>query len=246
MTVTRGKMKAQTKWFFVILLGILVLSKLAFALPSAPSINYVSNTTAVGGIVNESTAEKGTITTIILDANQQNYKWKAYVGNITGKVALDNAAGQSIYDWNLGTAGGGEVYVSRFSNINWGSINCVDQTSINNEQTGLSMSATSGDNINATFNNTNHVALSVGVTTVNGCRSTATYINDAPQVMGPAAFFQEVLLRDTSTGNMIYATRMESAHNGYDNQAHDFQLLVAENESATVPSTYFFWVELGS
>jgi hypothetical protein len=77
------------------------------------------------------------------------------------------------------------------------------------------------------------------------CPSTATYINDAPQTMDSNAFFQEILLRDTTTDNMIYSTLIESAHTGYDNQPHDFQLLVAENESATVPSTYFFWVELG-
>jgi len=238
-------MKAQTKWFFIGLIGILILSRLAFALPSAPAITYHSNSSATSSLQNRSIDEKGTITVVTLSANQQDYKWKAYVGNITGKVALADANAMSIYDWNLGTAGGGEVYVSRFSNINWNSVNCADQTSINTEQTGISMSATAADSINATFNATNHASFNVSTTLVSGCRSTATYVNSAPQAMGPTARFQEILLRDSGTGNMVYSTFIEAARNGYDNQPHDFQLLVAENESATVPSTYFFWVELG-
>jgi hypothetical protein len=242
-------MKAQTKLFFLVLLSILIFSKFVMALPTAPSINYISNTSATTGLFNRSVDIKGTITTITLDANQQDYKWKAYVGNVTGKVALDNANGQSIYDWNLGTSGGGEVYVSKYSNINWNNISCVDQPSIDAEQASLSMSAIGADNINSTFNFTNHRSFNVGANSglrnMSGCRSTATYINDTAQAMGSGAFFQEILLRDSNTGNMVYATFIESAHQGYDNQQYDFQLLVAENESATVPTLYYFWVELG-
>jgi len=238
-------MKAQTKWFFIGLIGLLILSKLAFALPSAPGITYHSNSTAASGLANRSMDAKGTITTVILSANQQDYKWKAYIGNVTGKVALADGSAQSIYDWNLGTSSGGEVYVSRFSNINWGNIVCADQASIDTEHTALGISGLAADSINATFNYTTHKALTVGTNPVlNGCRSSATYITGAPQAMGPAAFFQEVLIKD-NIGHMVYTTFIESAHNGFDNQPHDFQLLVAENESATVPTTYFFWVELG-
>lgn len=238
-------MKAKTKWFFIGLLGILILSRMAFALPSAPSIQYHSNSTSASSLQNRSMDEKGTITVVTLSANQQDYKWKAYVGNITGKVALSDGNAMSIYDWNLGTAGGGEVYVSRFSNINWNNISCANQASIDAEQTGISMSLSAADSINATFNETNHRSFNVSTTLVSNCRSTATYVNTARQVMNSTARFQEILLRDSGTGNMVYSTLIESAQLGYDNLPHDFQLLVAENESATVPSTYFFWVELG-
>jgi hypothetical protein len=239
-------MKVQTKWFFIGLIGLLIFSKLAFALPSAPGITYVSNSTAAAGLSNRSDELPGTITTVILSANQQDFKWKAYVGNVTGKVALDDANAKSIYDWDLGTAGGGEVYVSRFSNINWGSINCATSTSWDREHTALGIVGTAADSINNTFNYTNHRAITIATNPVRTtCPSTATYINDAAQTMDSNAFFQEILLRDTTTDNMVYSTLIESAHTGFDNQPHDFQLIVAENESATVPSTYFFWVELG-
>jgi hypothetical protein len=239
-------MKAQTKWFFIGLIGLLIISKLALALPSAPGITYVSNSSAVSGLVNRSVDAKGTITTVLLSANQQDYKWKAYVGNVTGKVALADANQMTIYDWNLGTSQGGKVLVSRFSNIDWTSIACANQTTIDSEETGIAMSTTAADNINSTFTYNTHKTFNVGVIPISGCRSTATYINGTSQgALTSGSYFQEVLLRDTVTNHMIYTSLMESAHNGFDSQPHDFQLLVAENESATVPTTYFFWVELG-
>jgi len=240
-------MKAETKWFFIGLIGLLMLSSAVLGLPSAPIIQYISNSSSTSGLMNRSTDMPGTITTVVLSANQQDYKWKAYVGNVTGKVALDDANGKSIYDWNLGTAGGGKVLVSRFSSISWTSIACANQASIDAESTAVGISASAGDSINRTFNDTIHRAFSVGTVSIGGstCRSIATYINDVPQAVSTSAYFQEILLRDTTNDHMIYTTLMESAHLGYDNQLHDFQLLVAENESATVPTTYFFWVELG-
>jgi len=239
-------MKAQTKWFFIGLIGLLIFSRLAFALPSAPAITYIYNSSATSGLSNRTVDQKGTITTVLLSANQQDYKWKAYVGNVSGKVALADANQMTIYDWNLGTSQGGKVLVSRFSNIDWATVACVNQSTIDAEEVGISMSTTAADNINSTFNYTTHKNFNVGVIPMSGCRSTATYINGLSQgALTSGSYFQEVLLRDTTSGHMIYSSLMESAHNGFDNQPHDFQLLVAENESATVPTTYFFWVELG-
>ncbi len=229
---------------FIVSLVYLLSVSFVIAAPASPVVNYSSNTTYVTSMVNRSTDVKGTITTITLSANQQDYKWKAYVGNVSGRLVLDDASGKSIYDWSTGVVTG-EVYVSRFSNINWGSIACVDQTVINAEQVGLSMNSTVKDNINATFNYTTHASFSVGTIPISGCRSTATYINDAAQVMSSSASFQEVLLRDTITSNMLYAGLINSATTGYNGQSYDFQVIIGENESATVPTTYYFWVELG-
>ena len=223
----------------------LVLVDRALAVPAGPSITYVSNTTSISNVTNRSADIKGTITTLTMSANQQDYKWKAYVGNISGGLALDNANGKSIYDWSLTTITG-EVFVTRASSVNWNVVGCVNQTVIDSEQSSLGMPSTAQDNINSTFNFTNHRSFLVGsVLNMTGCRSTATYINDAAQVMGPNAFFQEVLLKDNSTNSLIYSTLIENDHQGYtgiDN--YDFQMIVAENESNTLPTQYFFFVEL--
>ena len=233
---------------YLLLVAILVfLLSVSFAasVPTAPMPpTYVSNTTYTSGLVNRSVDAKGTITTVTLSATQQDYKWKAYVGNVSGILALANAAGSSIYQWASGTATG-EVYVSRFSNINWNTVSCAIQTSIDNEENGISMATSIKDNINSTFNATNHMTFSVGTTPMSGCRSTATYVNGAAQTMGSGAFFQEILLRDNVTNNMIYTGIINASAVGYNGQNYDFQIIVGENESATNPSPYFFWVELG-
>jgi hypothetical protein len=239
-----GLKKSGIYLLLAVLVIYLLSISLVVAVPASPSITYVSNTTYSAGLVNRSSDAKGTITTLTLSSNQQDYKWKAYVGNVTGRLVLDDASGDSIYDWSTGVVAG-EVYVSRFSNINWNSIACVNQASIDTEQTGLSMSSIVKDNINATFNYTNHVAFDVGTTSISGCRSTATYINDAAQTMGPGASFQEILLRDTTTSNLIYAGIINSSVTGYNGQSYDFQMIIGENESASTPTQYYFWVELG-
>ena len=232
--------KSSGYLLFVLLLVFLLSVSFVVSLPTAPvAPTYISNTTS--GLVNRSIDAKGTITTVTLSSTQQDYKWKAYVGNVTGKLALSNAGGQAIYDWTSGTPTG-EVYVSRFSSITWASIACADQTAINNEQTGISMGTGIRDNINATFNYTTHTPFLTGVVPLSGCRSTATYVNNAAQSMSSARF-QEILLM--SGGNLVYAGLINASSAGYDNNNYDFQMIIAENESSTIPSTYFFWVELG-
>jgi glutathionylspermidine synthase len=201
----------------------------------------------VNAVPNRSQDAKGTITTVTMVANQQDYKWKAYVGNISGALALDDASGKSIYDWTPATITG-ELYATRQSSVSWNSVACVNQSVIDNEQASLGIGSNMADNINSTFNNTAHKSFLVGTINIsqNTCRSTATYINDAPQSVGPSAFFQEILLKDNSTSSMIYTTLLETAHTGFNGAStFNFQLIVAENESSNTPTPYFFYVELG-
>jgi hypothetical protein len=235
----------KTEGYFLLVLVLLFLLSVSYvaSVPSSPVVNYISNTTYTSGLWNRSVDAKGTITTVTVSATQQDYKWKAYVGNVSGKLALANAAGTAIYDWTTGSPNG-EIYVSRFSNINWGTINCTNQTSINAEQTAIGMSGSAMDSINATFNYTNHAPFDVGTTPMSGCRSTATYRNGVPQTMA-GAYFQEILLRDTGTGNLVYASIINASTSGYNNQNYDFQIIIGENESSSVPTMYYFWVEIG-
>jgi hypothetical protein len=237
---------------YVLLLLLVVTAAMFFAVnvsavPSAPQINYISNSTYVATSVNRSIDQKGTITVVTLDSNQQDYKWKAYVGNVSGSLVLDDANSKSVYDWSLTTVTG-EVYVSRSSSVTWTSVSCVNQTVIDNEQSFLGMTSSARDSINSTFNYTSHRSFLIGTNNItsSSCRSTATYINDAAQTINEAAKFQEILLRDNIGGGLIYATLLEQNQAAYDGvNTYDFQLIVAENESATVPTNYYFYVELG-
>ena len=243
-------MQKKTKLLFLGILVVILISSLfpslVNSLPAGPVITYVTNTTVAPFSSNRSIDEKGTITVITLASTQQDYKWKAYVGNVSGMLSLDDGTSYTIYDWSLGTPTG-EVYVTRASTVSWANISCATQTMIDAEEAGVGVSSAATDSINSTFVATIHKTLLVGTKTITNstCRSIATYINDTTQVIDETAYFQEVLLGDEASGRLIYATTIENDHQGFNNANFDFQLLVAENESSTVPTTYFFYVELG-
>lgn len=232
----------------IVVLSTVFLIPFISAAPSGPTISYVSNSTFVGGSSNRSQDAKGTITVVTMSLNQQDYKWKAYVGNVTGGLTLDDANAKSIYDWSLSSIAG-EIYATRASSaINWANVSCVTQGIIDTEQTAMGMTSALSDSINATFRYNAHRSFLIGTKniTASSCRSTATYVNDAAQTVNEAAKFQEVLLRDEVTSNFIYATLIDNDQQSYDGvSTYDFQMLVAENESSTTPTTYYFYAELG-
>jgi len=150
------KRKIESMFKIVILVIMLSLSaKFIFAIPSGPTITFIANETkdpASATLINTS---GGSITTVILNATTQNLRWKAYVGNVTGTLTLDDANNNSLFDWEL-TSIFGEIYSTRASgSINWTGINCSNSTHISNEN--IAMNHTNkDDNITATFDDLTH------------------------------------------------------------------------------------------
>lgn len=185
----------------------------------------------------------GTITTFSVDAQQQDTRWKAYVGNVTGSLTLDDSNGMTIYNWTVGLADiTGEVYSSRASSISWSLIRCANTTIVASEQTTLGMNSSSADTITKTFNETTHPQfVTAGKTISSGCNATATYVNDQRQEQASATF--PIILLDDQT-NLVYTTLMNRNSTGFDNRRYDFQMIVANNPAST--TTYYFFVELGN
>ena len=228
----------------LLLLTLFTTTLLVMGAPEGPTI--VSNTTespTPQSAASQTTAG-GSFTTLILNATTQTLKWKAYVGNITGTLSLRDAQNFSIYDWDLTTITG-EVYASRNNTIDWDSIRCANQTEITEEENHLNIATSAVDSINSTFNDTIHTSFFVGTTPISNstCRSIATYVNDTAQTADENADFQLILLSDTQ--RRVYATILEDDVQGYNNGAFDFQMIVAEDPTTSVPSTYYFWAELG-
>jgi len=221
-----------------------MLTTTAFAEPSGVSITNNRTETGQTGAAGSSTTAGGTFTTMVLNLTQQTPRWKAYVGNVTGSFTLADNAGSTIYDWGETTSIAGEVYVSRNNNPSWTDIRCAQAGTITTEETFLNMSPSSIDSIENTYNESVHKEFFVGTKKINEsiCPAIATYINSAPQASGVNADFQEIMLDDTS--NIIYAAMLDQATLGYDNSNYDFQLIVPEDEYASTPTTYYFWVEL--
>lgn len=205
-----------------------------------------SNSTDYGPTFNPAshTANRSTITTIALDVLQQDQFWKAYVGNVTGTFTLDDADNYTIYSWPSGAAVTGEVIASRNQSANFAGLTCADAATINAEETFHNMTGTESDSIGATFNSTVHADTIISGITLEDCNSTALYVNDTQQDQSDTASFQEILAEDGSN-NLLYVARINDDEDSYNNNTMDFQMIVAESNVKSTPTTYYFWVELG-
>jgi len=233
--------------FTLIILVIISVSIIPIvnSMPVGPTIVYNSTSNATLRPAAAITTVGGSFTTLLLNTTGQTYRWKAYVGNVTGKLMLADATNKSIFDWSV-TSVTGEVYATRNSStLDWSTIGCADASLINGEDLFMNMSLTSPDTINKTFNNTIHRSFYVGANRITNstCRAIATYINGTSQASSESAAFQEILLKDGSS-NLVYTTLVNSSTLGYNNNRYDFQMILAENEYQATPTTYYLYVEL--
>ena len=248
----------------VLSIAVSVIFTLVTAAPIGPTATNVKNETRTipsNISINESTGG-GYIYTYIFDAVEQNQRWKAYVGNVTGTLTLDDANSYSIYDWDLGTVTG-EIYATRSSaTVSWTSVNCswgftgnfTNMTILLSEDSALQH--TRKDNITNTFDNQrNHSAFSVGDNAIpaDSCYSIFTFVNNTRQTT--TTYFPEVVLYDgtnETNGKVIYAAIVENDKRGYngndpvDNATYDFQMIVPEvgTDSWASSTPYYFYVEL--
>ncbi len=228
----------------LLLLGMLLFATIAIADPSGATIS--SNSTDYGPTINPSshTANRSTITTIVLNALQQDQHWKAYVGNVTGTLTLDDSNNNTIYDWTSITSPTGEVYASRSGSLDFGSVSCADTATISSEEVAMNMTSGGADNISATFNATDHTPTLVAGTTLSSCPMTSLYVNDASQGQTSSADFQEFLMEE-ATNSLVYVAILNDNTVGFDGSTYDFEMIVAESDRNANPYPYYFYVELG-
>ena len=232
---------------FVFAIAVLVAAGMhAYAVPVGPTITFISNETKAVTPTRFINTTGGSITTVVLNTTAQDLRWKAYVGNVTGKLTLDDANDNTLFDWTI-TNILGEVYATRSSeSINWSGINCSNSTHISMEELALNHS-NKDDNITSTFNTQIHNGFFAGTRQIlaNTCFSVHTFVNSTRQ----QTKFEEVSLYDSAiqgNGHVIYATPLEQDSYGFDNNTYDFQMIVPENGLATWSSStaYYFYVEL--
>ncbi len=214
------------------------------AAPSGASIEYNSTETYTPQAAAGITTAGGTFTTLLLNTTTQTLRWKAYAGNISGKLTLDDGGNYTIYDWSVAMISG-EVFASRNNSIAWASINCSNRTNIYDEENSMNISASNDDSINKTFKNTVHKSFVVGDQLIRNstCPAIATYINDTSQTPLENATFQEIMLNDGA--NLVFATLLEPNTTGFNNQKYNFQMILPEKGIPSAPTTYYFFAELG-
>ncbi len=249
------KRKGMEKLSLVLILIIAFLTIVNLtisATPEGPTVTVVSNSTKpansssqvnITGGANLNTSG-GYIFAINLNTLQTNARWKAYYGNVTGTLTLDDAAGSTIYRWPVTATLLGNVYATRSATtVTWASIACASVAQIETENFAINHS-NPNDNITQTFNSTNHTSFTIAGTTLSNCRSTSTYVNDNPQNQTYNDTFPEIVAYDGTS--IVYATRIETNKNNYATAPADFQILLPENGLANWASSiaYYFYVEL--
>jgi len=236
----------KVTYLFLLLISLCIILNplIVLAIPTGLNITYNVTETIAPSQAASLTTAGGSFTTMILNGSFQTERWKAYVGNISGLLTLDDASGKSIYNWDLAIISG-EIYVSRSSQINWSTINCSEPTDISSEEITLNINSSLSDSINNTFNTTTHKSFYVGTVKISNssCRAISTYVNDSIQEVSEDSFFQEVLLSDID-GNVVYTTILEDSTAGYDLANYNFQLIVPEDPTSPTPSTYYFFAEI--
>lgn len=268
----------KTKTILLAVLMTLAMAAAAWAEvsiePTSPTtMTYVTNSTTGGQEGMSQAHQRGYIHYVNIDESAPTQKWKAYVGNVSGEYALQDASGNAIYDWTI-TSITGELYATKEapsggSGIydggipDWTAIECANSTMIADEESQFNHTASDEDSYSNTFLNGNNFNLTsfyageqeVTDTSVFGgvgdCYGAYMNVNNADQ----ATDFEEVVLTDGTYEDeggsnydydLIYAALLENNANGFDNVPYDFQILLPEDaaDGATAVTTYYFYVEL--
>lgn len=196
-------------------------------------------------------AQAGNVSQLTINDVHITNHWQGYYGSITGKITLDDAINNTIFDWKLASPQG-EVYFSNASLVTWANITCVNFTSnisgsgtrskLNNSivEATFNIGPTEVDTINNTFNYTYTSSFGVGATTIGSsynCPLTYTYVNNASQQSN----FKEVLLTDNIS--TVFTTILEQDQLGFNGGSWDFQAIVPEDQNAGT-TDFYVYVEL--
>ncbi|MBI2133950.1 hypothetical protein HYU11_04680 [Candidatus Woesearchaeota archaeon] len=254
-------MRTTEKAVIGLIVAFILAAAISNAEPFGATISYMDNSSkgstngTVSNYTGGGTQAGGYIYYTNISGIQQDLRWKGYVGNVSGRLTLDDASSNTLYDWTILGSPTGEVYATRQSGlINWSNIKCAYRNVTEAENLRMNHSS-STDNITTTFTASTNKAFTVGTVSIaaDTCNTTNIYVNDS----SPAGdTFEEVLLYDgpseqlmnesNTTKNILYASIIEQDVSGFDGRTYDFQMILPENGlSAWTSSTaYYFFIEL--
>ncbi|MBW2972576.1 hypothetical protein KY359_06070 [Candidatus Woesearchaeota archaeon] len=268
-----------TTTILLAVLMTLATAAMAWALPSIeptqPStMTYVTNSTIGGQSGLAQSHQRGYIHYVNIDESAPTQKWKAYVGNVTGEFALQDASGNAIYDWTIATITG-ELYATKEAPSggtgryqggipNWTAMTCANSTILYDEESQMNHTAADEDSMRNTFKNGNNFNLTsfyageklVTDSTVisgeaGGCFGAYMNRNNSDQYTD----WEEVVLTDATYEDegggdydydVVYAALLENNVYGFDSRLFDFQILLPEQggDGSVTPTTYYFYIEL--
>ncbi len=245
--VNLGKWAYVTVLVIAAILVITVLCSVEAANPAGPDtlevIRNVTKNTTTTKMLNVS---GGRVVTLEINATVQDVRWKAFVGNVSGKFTLMDPEGAVVFDWSIASMTGRIYATANSTALSWSGVNCSNTTTLEAENVRMNHTR-SDDNITKTFNlsgNGTHDEFYVANRQMpaNTCPTLNTYNNSLAQ----DSIFEEVALYDGS--NTIYAALLEQDMTGYNNYKYDFQMIVPEIglSDFSGATAYYIYVEIGT
>jgi len=237
-------MKRKITTITLVMFALLLMTQIVFAEVTAPtSLNKVTSSRRdLSALPDQQQAViAGNVTQLSLDVLTTTKSWAGAYGNISGTITLDNSNNDTFYNWT-GITADGEIYASRVDINDFSSVQCATETDKETEDAALNNDASASDNVNKTFATKNAPDFNVGTVSITGsnCYHTNAFNSGGAQT----ADFHQVLLDDGSN-NMIYTTLINGSKTGFDGNAWDFEMLLAEDGHGNSATTnYYFWVEL--
>jgi hypothetical protein len=260
----------KTKILFIIILALFLNVSLVLAVePFGANVLQNSSERAIPDNATSIPAIAGNVTELTITGFSSTQSWQGYFGNVSGTIQLADATDNVMYNWSLASPKG-EIYASTNNSIVWNYIQCLNfdasGTYGGNESTGGMIGGTNADGtnltilenmfgvepddvdgVNETFSllgtghnlfYTNNIKFAPGQ-----CRNTQVFSNAG---QGEEDKFEEVLLYEPTTYSVVFASILNQNSLGFDNNPHDFEMLVLENGHLTDTSStpYYFYVEL--
>ncbi len=248
-------MKMKMLRAILVLLVLVAVATTVLAVPGGPNNITVENSerrTNFSTGVKQIEAQAGNVTQLSINTTILTNRWQGYYGNISGTITLDDADGNTMYDWD-GTSGFspvGEIYAANFTVSDWSDVVCVNLTPGGTSADGPSllnlsiledmygMGGNDSDGIDETFSFNESVT--IGTTTLDSCPATYIYQSDSQST----GTWNETLLTENATTTVIFAAEVEQDTIGFDGNLWDFQMIVGENGDVDGTTTYYFYVEL--
>jgi hypothetical protein len=259
----------KIKFLFIIVLVLLFNVSLVLAVePFGATVINISSERAPSDNATGIPAIAGNVTELSITGFSTTQSWQGYFGNVSGTILLADASDNIMYDWTLASPEG-EIYASTNDSITWSYVQCLNFTSdgtydVDADKLAAGNTSAHGtnlailedmfgiasddvDGVNETFTllgsghntfYTNNLEFSEGE-----CRNTQVFSSSG---YGEDNKFEEVLLYEPTTYSVIFASLLNEDIFGFDNNPHDFEMLVLEDGHLTDTSTtpYYFWLEL--
>ena len=234
--------------------------------PFGATVNPLTSDRATEDSAQGINAIAGNVSEINLFGFSVTQSWQGYFGNVTGTITLEDNGGNVLYNWSEASPEG-EIYASKNDSIVWNYVQCFNFTATGTygDDTGnaggtsqfgtnltilesmFNIDSDDSDGVDETFTLfgsghnrffTNNMEFIEGE-----CRNTQVFSNADT---GEDNKFEEVLLYEPSTYSVIFAGLLNEDELGFDNDPHDFELLVLEDGHGTdtATDTYYFYVEL--